>query len=356
LPRPAPEEVSEPQRAVEEILTADDRRTEIDEGFRAVEKRHVDRVRERARDFDIKARPALRRVLSRVSDELVRPETFVQRGESVEEKNRGAIRRGIVNTVNSADPLVRPLVRGFVAMTDAQAESLRARLNEDGVVDAEGVDEVLGSKISGPRPGATLIAEDPLLEICRRPTEVRECAELALQGPSVRAPAPSRRDEAGSTVEPLTGDDVPRFVAQLIGTMTSPEEALLTGLEPRADRARVEQDLKDLSLRPSPADTPAFYDFQQLQIAFEDVWQEVIDEGILDIAEDAYQDIVELGGDPDERGGDDDPNPLRAIRNEGRRVLTTRRTVRDHRGRTRVRLGARSPWRARVRLGARSPG
>ena len=52
-----------------------------------------------------------------------------------------------------------------------------------------------------------------------------------------------------------------------------------------------------LSFRRGPADVPAFYDFHNLQIAFDHVWQEAIDQGLLDLTEDAYNEIVELGGD-----------------------------------------------------------
>jgi hypothetical protein len=86
---------------------------------------------------------------------------------------------------------------------------------------------------------------------------------------------------------------------------------------------------------PSPADVPAFYDFNNLQIAFEYVWQEAIDQGVLDLAQNAYETIVGLGGNPD-HSDYQNVHPLRALALEGNLVLKANATpniiVRDHRG------------------------
>ena len=71
-----------------------------------------------------------------------------------------------------------------------------------------------------------------------------------------------------------------------------------------------------LALRTSPT----FHDFNNLQIAFEYVWQEAIDQGALELAQSAYETIVELGGVPDHpdyKG----LHPVRALTAEGNLVL-----------------------------------
>jgi hypothetical protein len=64
----------------------------------------------------------------------------------------------------------------------------------------------------------------------------------------------------------------------------------------RADQNVVRGAVRTLRLDPGPADTPAHYQFQQIQIAFEDVWQELFDDEIVAVAREAYREIVELGG------------------------------------------------------------
>ena len=76
-------------------------------------------------------------------------------------------------------------------------------------------------------------------------------------------------------------DDIPRFLGRLMEPMTAPEEDLVVGLMPVATRDTVQSNIKSLMFDPSPADVPAFHDFNSLQIAFDYVWQEAIDQGVL---------------------------------------------------------------------------
>ena len=87
---------------------------------------------------------------------------------------------------------------------------------------------------------------------------------------------------------------------------------------PVATRDTVQSSVQHLLFQPSPADVPAFHDFSSLEIAFEYVWQEAIDEGILELAQDAYETIVELGGDPN-RPEHQTIHPVRALVSEGGR-------------------------------------
>jgi hypothetical protein len=332
LPSVPAQEVEGAGLVVERLLQADDRQTAIDdEGLRGIEKRHAQRIRQRSNDFEKTLRPALRKALSRVPDNLVRPDTFVGPGDSVAEKNFAVIKRNIETGINSTNPQVRPPAPGYVALTDAQRDAIEKELDAQGNVDVAVVEAILNPGEPVPKKaGPVLVYEDPLLDICRPRSPVEECADAAFE-PVVRLqdgrPIPS--DRAGRGVAPIEIGDIPTFVARLIDTVTSPQEALLTNLEPRADRAQVQQNLAELALRPSPADTPAFYEFHHVQMAFESVWQEAIDEGLLDLAEDAYQDILELGGDPD--GQDAANGAFLVLQQEAKRVLTARRTVNSYR-------------------------
>ncbi len=70
---------------------------------------------------------------------------------------------------------------------------------------------------------------------------------------------------------------------------------------------------------------PAFHDFNNLQIAFDYVWQEAIDQGILDLAQNAYETIVGLGGNPDHPDYLTGP-PVRGLAAEGNLVLKANAT------------------------------
>lgn len=81
-------------------------------------------------------------------------------------------------------------------------------------------------------------------------------------------------------------------------------------LEPRATQGSVLARVQDLAFKPSPAGTTAFYDFHNLQVSFRHVWQEAVDEGVLALAEAAYNEIMLAGGSPRLVAGAD---PVRAL-------------------------------------------
>jgi hypothetical protein len=84
---------------------------------------------------------------------------------------------------------------------------------------------------------------------------------------------------------------------------TAPEESVRFGaadvsLESALTAGGIDDVIRGLVFAPGPADVPAFYDFHDVQIAFEPVWQEALDERYLDDVEEAYDRIVESGGAP----------------------------------------------------------
>jgi hypothetical protein len=122
---------------------------------------------------------------------------------------------------------------------------------------------------------------------------------------------------------PLAGEEppatVPEFVNHMIATMTSPEEELVFGVEPRATQDEVDGSIGNFQLHTGPADVPAFYDFHSLQIAYDYVWQKAIDDGVIESAKALSRKIQEMGGNPAaalESGSD----PVRALRSELRTV------------------------------------
>jgi hypothetical protein len=342
LPTSHTPEIEQADQFVDRVTTADLRLETIDASFRVLDSQRVERVRRDAMAFSTVLKPAFNAVLSRVPEKLLDPSKFVSQDESVAVKTAAIIRRGIEQVVNSDNPKVRAPVTGFVALTDEQEHAIAGRLGPAGALAADTLDEVLGGGKGRTRKITFVVRDNPVVAFCREISQDEaHCASaLGILGGSVSSPnADESRpgdsgDHPGTGVEEVTGEDIPKFVARLMDTMTSPEERVLTALEPRADRAKVEENIRTLSFPPSPADTTAFYDFHNLQIAFEHVWQEAIDEGILDLAEDAYQDIVELGGDPIHHDALVGTDPFRALLREGRLVLTSRRVVRDHRGGT----------------------
>jgi hypothetical protein len=207
---------------------------------------------------------------------------------------------------------VRPKSIARLALTAEQARALRGKLDSESKIAAEELRALLGNANAG--GGPSYVRTEPADEIRRSPSDREREALEALQGRHSRRPAEAHTDRSGNGVDAIKTSDIPRFLARLVDTVTSPEEGVLAGLEPRATQERVSQNIQGLAFKPSPADSPAFYDFRNLQVAFRHVWQEAIDEGVLDIAEDAYNEIVLAGGQPETPGIIIDP--VRGMRRE----------------------------------------
>jgi hypothetical protein len=314
---------------VDRIVASGERETTIIDGVQVVHRGRTERVRRLTDSFHSDVKPRLRERLSRVPPEIAESPSFVAEGESVAAKATELIKSNIEQIVNSDDPRARPSMRGFVALTNQQAEAVAAQLDADGFISAESLDEIIE-----PRRNTFVERTDPLTQFARPKSQGQKDMEAALGiapdgGPGGGGPGPTL-EESGPTVPPIAEQDILTFSGRLLSTMTSPEEKLQVDLEPPATQQSVEDSVRNLTFAPSPADVPAFYDFHNLQIAFEHVWQEVIDEGVVDLSEDAFHDIVELGGNPTSDGAVT-ADPFLDLLHEGRMVFAAQRVVRDHR-------------------------
>ena len=308
---------------------------EILDGTLEVARARVDTHRTRLNGFSEKLQAALSNALSTIPPVVLEPVRLVRPGESPFSKNTAVIQKNLREIVNSNDPSKRAPARGFISLTEAEVQQLRAQAAPDGTVPESAVNAVAAN--NAPPSPTTFLQRTDLLPICRPKTPgTGEClSELEDPAPGEPLPPPEP-GESGSEADPMTPEDIPRFVGRLLNPLTAPEEQLLTGLTPTATLESVQRNVRDLRFQPSPADVPAFHDFHQLQIAFQHVWQELTDRGVLDIAHDAYETIVELGGDPN-RPEYESAHPVFALSTEARLALRAFRAapppiVRDHRG------------------------
>ena len=108
----------------------------------------------------------------------------------------------------------------------------------------------------------------------------------------------------------MSSGDIPKFVHKLIEHIISPEDLLLNNNtnedKQRPDNATVLDNVRKLNLTGGPSDVPAFYDFHSLQIAFPDVWQELVDNDVIVITEKLLAVLEEMGVDIGELSDTDD--------------------------------------------------
>ena len=228
--------------------------------------------RSRVSTFNKNFKGALHGALSNVADTAIAPERLVRPGESVFAKSSALTAITVRGTIN--DPANRAPVRGFISLTADQVAKLRSKVGPDGIVPAAAVASVTGNDKTPPTTYVQALARLP---VCQPSTPSLDCTDSILNPSSASPESPS--PAPGTEDKPIASEDVPRFLGRLMEPLTAPEEALVVGLMPIATRDSVQNSVQSFVFNPSPADVPAFYDFNNLQIAFEYVWQEVIRPG-----------------------------------------------------------------------------
>jgi hypothetical protein len=141
------------------------------------------------------------------------------------------------------------------------------------------------------------------------PCRPRSTAEACLDGDADHH-HPTTPDPTPGANPPLPGVQAPAFdsrraIDELMERQTSPEDPLLFGpngtsrlLESGLKAEGVSDAIAQITFAPGPADVPALHFFSDLQIAFEPIWQEALNDRFLNNVEAAYDRFVERGGAP----------------------------------------------------------
>ncbi len=206
---------------------------------------------------------------------------------------------------------------GRVSLTDAQLEGVRAVATPTpgGMLEIpeEKLHEVLGKEGLNPSLGDASLSRVEVVRVyCRAKTKAEQCLEDGASpdhhhdeppGGTGDTPPPPVPNEIFHDIsaEELS-DRLPGFVSALLNERTALDAGIQKlkgpGQQLTEDDIRTRQTFPNLSLPPGPADVPAYYDFDKLQIAFKPLWTEALDDKLIADAEAAFDRYVELGGDP----------------------------------------------------------
>ena len=232
---------------------------------------------------------------------------------------------------------------GYLLLTETEAQQF-----SDGLggyrenIPAEEIEPILYLANNAPRRPAFLLRDDPLEAICRAeasPDPFTDDTDGSEGTPTPPERGGTTADNAGAALT-----DLPKFVGRLIDGIAPPEDVV-----PRVDSTRhpdaeeggrpteegrrptiddVQNSVHELQLKPGPADVARFYDFDQLQIAFDYVWQHAIDDGVIETTKQLVTQLVVAGGDP--LGAlRNTANPFIALRREAQNVMAAQGAMRD---------------------------
>lgn len=163
-----------------------------------------------------------------------------------------------------------------------------------------------------------LTREDPVAAICRAHDSPSLFDEETPPGNGGNGSNPGETEEN----EEVTLENLPRLISKLVNPVIAPEEATVFG---RPSAEDVQKTVQGLRIKSGPSDVAAFYDFHQLQIAFDYVWQHAIDDGVLETGNALAKSLADAGADPVKAMANG--NPLRALRTEALHVASAQKSL-----------------------------
>jgi hypothetical protein len=155
-------------------------------------------------------------------------------------------------------------------------------------------------KKEGPNSvNSILFANNPISKFCIQKSTEQKCAEIHTGLSTDEDPHDDSTDPHEPPLPPpgpMVKEDIPLFVGALLADKASAQfqnHDKYTGQRP--DDKSVQAKVDSFSLKKGPADTTAFYDFHSLQIAFQFVWQQLLDETLVNLAEQIHNDLETAG-------------------------------------------------------------
>jgi hypothetical protein len=272
------QELERPEAVIHDVGEALKRQIQLKEDVRLLAAGQVAQARVRSEQIETQLKTRLIEKLTNVPAQLaerfglVPPDATRQQIEAATWKTMA---RNVEEVVNQQDPAV-----GFIQVPDADLPLFKTPDGEfrDDLTPEEVEPYLFGDATAGGRT-VDWIREDPVA-LSRRGEGQGRTLQEALEEESDPGGGGSPGEE-GPPDEPLTIEDLPIFLGRVVRDLTSPEAGLNGDATQRPTQDDIQEGTDAFKLRGGPADVPAVYDFHNLQIAFDHVWQQAIDEQVL---------------------------------------------------------------------------
>jgi hypothetical protein len=292
--------VLEPERPEDirkRLKAEDEREQQIRDGVRELSRTRLQRLRKQREEVE-KVLSSPVSVLSAVPEAVRKTPNYLEPGDSIEKTTLDVITDAIETQLNDEQNPARQ--RGMIVLTQEQRESLNIPENlvRENIKASELQDALF--KRNGVSSLTDLIRVDPFT-YCRPETHPDEgcgTTDLSTAGTGSESSEQPEEEAANEYGQDASLETMPGHIANLINAVVSPERTLLSDGGRRADQGEVQAQLEHFELRPGPADTPAFYDFHSLEIAFDHVWREAFDKETFDSLKELYVTLADLGTDP----------------------------------------------------------
>ena len=288
------------ERRAEALVESSKAAEIVSKAANKVTKAAIQKAEKRRRFFNDVVAPGVRVELSNVTEDERANLRYVADEEAIFTRSAQAQHDELVKLreteKDGTGATIRKVRRRTRLQLDAETLKLLGQDEPDGIVKTvtqEQLESALGVSLDKP---TSIQRSTALTDPCRSKLPGEECLEM------VEGDTPETGDgvDTGDDLETggdhdVSGDiggenvsfDSGTAIAALMDSQTAPEHAVRFGdlnaqLEGRLRADEIATAIGGITLAPGPADVPSFHDFSSLQLAFESVWQEAIDDRILD--------------------------------------------------------------------------
>lgn len=227
---------------------------------------------------------------------------FVSEGQQINEVQGDVFQQGtenidnILNLVNPGTPEPGKGMKISVFLNAEDKDELTPyAFTHDGQtyynVPESKIQEILFKRESNDGLNAILFSNNPISKFCMQKSAEEKCAELhtGITPP----PDPETPGDPEPPVAPtgITSDDIPFYLEKVLQSKDSNQfQNNGEAVSARPNAGTVQANINAFSLQKGPADTTAFYDFHSLQIAFQHVWHQLLDETLVNLSEKIHVD------------------------------------------------------------------
>ena len=275
------------------------------EGFKTVNKEIEEQEQQNKKDF----RETIRKTILPNLGSLHAMINFVKDTDSIEEVQKNVYKTGTtyIETIIAADdtnPEPGKGIRIHLILTEENKQNLQPyKFSFEGkdyynIPEAE-IQKLLFKKEGPNSVNSILFSNNPISKFCIQKSTEEKCAEIHT-GLTTGTDPHGEHDGGSGTPPPqnigLVKEDIPVFLGSLLADKTSGQFQNHTNYKSqRPDDKSVQAKIDSFSLQKGPADTTAFYDFHSLQIAFQYVWQQLLDETLVNLSEKIHNDLETAG-------------------------------------------------------------
>ena len=196
-----------------------------------------------------------------------------------------------INKVDTADPAPGKGIKINLILTEDDKAELEAfKFTVDGktyynLPEAE-IQRILFKREKDDGINAILFSNNPISKYCIQKSADEKCALIHTDLSHDHDDDEETEPTTPPVATGITEDDIPLYLEKILaGKDSSQFQGTTDYKSQRPNDKSVQASVDSFSLQKGPADATAFYDFHSLQIAFDHVWHQLLDETVINLGE-----------------------------------------------------------------------